>query len=420
MHAGAWLDRLARSDGEPRDRLLAALAELAPDAATVFTPLEGEAELIDAGDPRRPDGRARGPLARLDRPGLRRPRPSDAAAGARSGAWPARPRRRLPLAVGRVHLGPPRRPGSDLVSEAGIQVGVARARAGGDRRAVGTPPRPRRRRGGRARGTHRGDGPGAPDALRGRPRDHPSRRRRAAPAAARSASRSCRPSSAARRSSSSSRRSPSGSAPSGARSRSTATFEVPWTSERISPAGRAALLAAGIAPPGAGRGRQRPHAHRPRAARPVPALRLAPDDRREPLRADPVPDDPLLRRLPPAVRIDQVGLMGRARRRRRATVCPRSSASSAPGRWAPGSARSRSRPAARSSSTTSTRRPSTRGRERIRDGLTRRAAKLDLDADERRRLGRRRGSTGSATSRPSTGWPTRPTSSSSRRSRTSR
>jgi ring-1,2-phenylacetyl-CoA epoxidase subunit PaaD len=30
----------------------------------------------------------------------------------------------------------------------------------------------------------------------------------------------------------------------------TATFEVPWTSERISEAGRAALLAAGIAPPG--------------------------------------------------------------------------------------------------------------------------------------------------------------------------
>jgi ring-1,2-phenylacetyl-CoA epoxidase subunit PaaD len=29
-----------------------------------------------------------------------------------------------------------------------------------------------------------------------------------------------------------------------------ATFEVPWSSERISPAGRAALLAAGIAPPG--------------------------------------------------------------------------------------------------------------------------------------------------------------------------
>ncbi len=49
MHAGAWLDRLARSDGEPRDRLLGALATLAPDAATVFTPLEDEAELLDAG-----------------------------------------------------------------------------------------------------------------------------------------------------------------------------------------------------------------------------------------------------------------------------------------------------------------------------------------------------------------------------------
>src|SRR6478736_7734259 len=49
MHAGTWLDRLARADGEPRDRLLAALAELAPDAATVFTPLEDEAELLDAG-----------------------------------------------------------------------------------------------------------------------------------------------------------------------------------------------------------------------------------------------------------------------------------------------------------------------------------------------------------------------------------
>jgi ring-1,2-phenylacetyl-CoA epoxidase subunit PaaC len=49
MHAGAWLDRLARDDGEPRDRLLAALAELAPDAATVFTPLADEALLLEAG-----------------------------------------------------------------------------------------------------------------------------------------------------------------------------------------------------------------------------------------------------------------------------------------------------------------------------------------------------------------------------------
>jgi ring-1,2-phenylacetyl-CoA epoxidase subunit PaaC len=49
MHAGAWLDRLARTDGEPRDRLLAALAELAPDAATIFTPLPGEPALLEAG-----------------------------------------------------------------------------------------------------------------------------------------------------------------------------------------------------------------------------------------------------------------------------------------------------------------------------------------------------------------------------------
>lgn len=49
MHAGAWLDRLARSHGEPRDRLLAALAALAPDAATVFTPLPDEPALLDSG-----------------------------------------------------------------------------------------------------------------------------------------------------------------------------------------------------------------------------------------------------------------------------------------------------------------------------------------------------------------------------------
>jgi ring-1,2-phenylacetyl-CoA epoxidase subunit PaaC len=49
MHAGAWLDRLARNEGEARDRLLAALRELAPDAATVFSPLEGEGELVASG-----------------------------------------------------------------------------------------------------------------------------------------------------------------------------------------------------------------------------------------------------------------------------------------------------------------------------------------------------------------------------------
>ncbi len=49
LHAEAWLDRLARAHGEPRERLLAALATLAPDAATVFTPLPGEPALVEAG-----------------------------------------------------------------------------------------------------------------------------------------------------------------------------------------------------------------------------------------------------------------------------------------------------------------------------------------------------------------------------------
>ena len=49
MHATAWLERLAGRAGEPRERLIAALEELGPDAATVFTPLYREAALVDAG-----------------------------------------------------------------------------------------------------------------------------------------------------------------------------------------------------------------------------------------------------------------------------------------------------------------------------------------------------------------------------------
>lgn len=49
MHATVWLDRLARGGDEPRSRLLAALTTLAPDAATVFSPLPDEAALIDGG-----------------------------------------------------------------------------------------------------------------------------------------------------------------------------------------------------------------------------------------------------------------------------------------------------------------------------------------------------------------------------------
>lgn len=49
MHMSVWLDRLARGGDESRSRLLAALATLGPDAATVFAPLPDEAALIDAG-----------------------------------------------------------------------------------------------------------------------------------------------------------------------------------------------------------------------------------------------------------------------------------------------------------------------------------------------------------------------------------
>jgi ring-1,2-phenylacetyl-CoA epoxidase subunit PaaC len=48
MHALVWLDRLANGGPEPRSRLLAALATIGPDAATVFTPLPGEEDLVAA------------------------------------------------------------------------------------------------------------------------------------------------------------------------------------------------------------------------------------------------------------------------------------------------------------------------------------------------------------------------------------
>jgi ring-1,2-phenylacetyl-CoA epoxidase subunit PaaC len=48
MHVLAWIDRLARGGEEPRRRLEAALTALATDASTVFTPLEGEAALLEA------------------------------------------------------------------------------------------------------------------------------------------------------------------------------------------------------------------------------------------------------------------------------------------------------------------------------------------------------------------------------------
>jgi ring-1,2-phenylacetyl-CoA epoxidase subunit PaaC len=48
MHATVWIDRLARGGGEARGHLERALVDLGLDSPTVFTPLEGEAELLDA------------------------------------------------------------------------------------------------------------------------------------------------------------------------------------------------------------------------------------------------------------------------------------------------------------------------------------------------------------------------------------
>jgi ring-1,2-phenylacetyl-CoA epoxidase subunit PaaC len=48
MHLVAWIERLANGGPEPRRRLEAALAALGTDAATVFTPLDGEPALLEA------------------------------------------------------------------------------------------------------------------------------------------------------------------------------------------------------------------------------------------------------------------------------------------------------------------------------------------------------------------------------------
>src|SRR6185436_12906102 len=49
MHVDTWLSRLARAGGEATVRVRAAFETLAPDAATVFTPLPGEPALVEAG-----------------------------------------------------------------------------------------------------------------------------------------------------------------------------------------------------------------------------------------------------------------------------------------------------------------------------------------------------------------------------------
>ncbi|MEW5990183.1 MAG: 1,2-phenylacetyl-CoA epoxidase subunit PaaC [Chloroflexota bacterium] len=49
MHVLAWVDRLARADGEARSRFVAALEALAPDAPTILAAPDGEAALLESG-----------------------------------------------------------------------------------------------------------------------------------------------------------------------------------------------------------------------------------------------------------------------------------------------------------------------------------------------------------------------------------
>jgi 1,2-phenylacetyl-CoA epoxidase catalytic subunit len=49
MHVAAWIERLADAGGEPRRRLVAALAAMGPDSGTVLAPLPGETALVRHG-----------------------------------------------------------------------------------------------------------------------------------------------------------------------------------------------------------------------------------------------------------------------------------------------------------------------------------------------------------------------------------
>lgn len=60
MHVVAWIERLANGGEEPRRRLEAALVAHGVDAPTVFTPLAGEAVLLEAGVLTRPMSEAEG------------------------------------------------------------------------------------------------------------------------------------------------------------------------------------------------------------------------------------------------------------------------------------------------------------------------------------------------------------------------
>jgi hypothetical protein len=118
MHVMAWLDRLANGGPEPRRRLEAALLAQGLDAPTVFTPLEGEAALLEAGILSRPLAGAeaawRADLTSIMVPlGLALPPSIEPSPNGRRPALGG-----VRLAVERVHDGPPLRGGRDVVMPA--------------------------------------------------------------------------------------------------------------------------------------------------------------------------------------------------------------------------------------------------------------------------------------------------------------
>ena len=90
MHVQAWIERLADAGGEPRARLVAALAAMGPDAGTVLAPLPGETALLRHGIVGEPsaaiEARWRADIGEtFRRLGLPEPPPTTDPAHARSG-----------------------------------------------------------------------------------------------------------------------------------------------------------------------------------------------------------------------------------------------------------------------------------------------------------------------------------------------
>jgi len=95
-----------------------------------------------------------------------------------------------------------------------------------------------------------------------------------------------------------------------------------WTSDRITPAGREKLRAAGLAPPAPAGGQGAAARAAPVEGVPVPVLRLDRDPSREHLRADALPLAALLRKLQAAVRAvqDDLTVSKRESRKRRSAL----------------------------------------------------------------------------------------------------